>query len=392
MISKSIKFSLLTSLLLSSSLYCADGFDEEDEFSSDEIVIQKVQQEEKKDFIYFGSITTGAEYSYSHQGRLSSAKISGNLNLEYKINDKFKAKSTIKAYNDFNSEVSNDRAFDINELYVQGSIDTNIDLKIGRQIVVWGKSDNIRITDTLNPMDITKPGMVDIKDLRLGRFMAKLDYFTPIWSYNAILLLENRYSTLADKKSEYFMRPTINEPANTLENSGIAFSANANFEGQDISVYLSNQYIDNTTYKSNMLGLAYNKVINSYLIKAEVAVFDNYDSNTIKSKIDSLIGLEYSGINEGSLSLEIANKDNTIQYAVRFTQSYINQTINFTTLVSAYGKKFEDGGFIRVWVDYDYSDKISLSAGIIDYKGGNNLYFEKIKNNDRIFTSLKYSF
>jgi len=390
---KSIALSFISTLLLYSSTYAADGFDEEDEFGSDEpIVIQKVKQEEKKDFIYFGSVTASSNYSYSHQGKISSAKISANLNLEYKVNEQFKAKSTIKAYNDLYSNVTNDRDFDINELYIQGSLKSDIDIKIGRQIVVWGKSDNIRITDTLNPMDITRPGMVDIKDLRLGRVMSKVDYFTSVWSYSAILLHENRFSTLADAKSEYFMLPTVKEPSDSLNNSGLALSANAALQGQDISVYFSNQYIDNTTYKSNMLGFAYNKVISSYLIKTEIAYFDNYDSNTISSKLDALVGLEYNGISEGSISFEVANKDKDIQYALRFTQSYLNQTLDFTTLLSAYGKEFEDGGFARLWFDYDYKDDISFSAGFINYIDGKNLYFKKIKDNDRLFISAKYSF
>lgn len=388
---KSIKLSFITTLLLSSNLFSADGFDEEDEFGSDEpFVIQKVKEE--NDFIYFGSVTASSNYSYSHQGKISSAKISGNLNLEYKVNEQFKAKSTLKAYNDLYSNVTNDRDFDINELYIQGSLRRDIDIKVGRQIVVWGKSDNIRITDTLNPMDITRPGMVDIKDLRLGRVISKVDYFTSVWSYSAILLHENRFSTLPNKKSEYFMRPSVKEPSDSFKNTGLALSANATLQGQDISVYFANQYVDNTTYKSNMLGFAYNKVISSYLLKAEIAYFDNYDSSIVNSKIDSLLGLEYNGISDGSISFEVANKDKDIQYALRFTQSYLNQTLDFTTLLSAYGKEFEDGGFVRLWFDYDYKDDISLSTGFINYIDGKNLYFKKIKDNDRLFISAKYSF
>ena len=49
--------------------------------------------------------------------------------------------------------------------FVRGSLTDSLDVKIGRQIVVWGKSDNIRITDILNPMDRREPGLTDIEDL-----------------------------------------------------------------------------------------------------------------------------------------------------------------------------------------------------------------------------------
>ena len=42
---------------------------------------------------------------------------------------------------------------EIGEAWIQGSVTKNLDLKIGRQILVWGKSDNIRVTDILNPIE-----------------------------------------------------------------------------------------------------------------------------------------------------------------------------------------------------------------------------------------------
>ena len=141
-----------------------------------------------------------------------------------------------------------------------------------------------------------------------------------------------------------------------------------------------------------MIGTAYNKVIDSFLIKTELAYFDNYDTSLVDSKIDSLIGLEYNGIDEGSISIEIANKDDEIQYAVRYTQSFFNQTLDLTTLYSGFGKELDGGGFLRAWFEYDIDDSFSTEFGVISYQGGTKTNFELIKNNDRLFTSLKYSF
>ena len=392
MFSKSIKLSIIINLVLSGSLFADDGFEDEDEFGGEEIKIVQVKQEEKNQFSIYGSVTASTNYSYQNKDDISSAKLSTDINLEYKLNKDYKIKSTIKAYEDFKTNIDNDRDMDINELYLQGSINNELDIKIGRQIVVWGKSDNIRITDSLNPMDYTTPGMVDIEDLRLGRVISKIDYYINKWSISGILLHENRFSIMPKKGSDYYFNTAPNEPSNSINNTGVAFSLNGNLEGQDVAFYYSNQYIDNTIYKSNMLGIAYNKVIDSFLFKTEIAHFDNYNSDIIDAKTDALVGLEYNGISDGSISLEVANKNNDIQYALRFTQSYINQTLDFTALYSGFGKDLEDGGFIRTWFDYDINDKLSTSFGVINYLGGNVAKFEKIKDNDRIFASLKYSF
>ena len=423
MFTKSIKLSIITSILFASNIYSADGFDDEfaDDsggFGNDEVIeIVKLEKEDTKKFIINGAISFSTSYNYAHNNAsvvndfrdLSSAKLSSDLNLEYKLNNGYKIKSTLKAYKDLIYNIKDDKYqvvpkdydsdIDINELYIQGSLNNQIDIKIGRQVVVWGKSDNIRITDSLNSLDNTTPGMVDIEDLRLGTTMSKMDYFIDRWSVSGIILHENRFSKLPKYGSDYASlnqtnanNAIIEEPSNSIQNSGIALNINGNLEGEDIAFYYSNKYIDNTIYRSNMLGMAYNNVISSFLLKTEVAYFDNYDSNTVDSKIDGLVGLEYSGISDGSISLEIANKTDDIQYALRFTQSFINQTLDFTALYNGFGKDLNDGGFIRTWFDYDIDDSLSSSFGIINYLGGDVARFEMIKENDRVFASLKYSF
>jgi len=391
---------LIFNFMIATSLIANDGFGEEDEFGdSEEIEIVQTKQE-KEDFTYYGSVSALGEYSYKNKNKKLSTKLSTNIKLEYIVDEFHKIKSTIKAYKATNTGIENDSDFinqttgivcDINELSVEGTFRNGIDGKVGRQIVVWGKSDNIRITDTLNPLDNTAPGMVDIKDLRLGRNMTKLDYFYNNWNASAILIHENRFSKMPEVQSDYYMGQTPKAPSSSLV-EGIALSLNGNLEGQDISFYISNQYIDNKTYKSNMIGFAYNKVVSNFLFKTEMAYFDNYDSDMVDTKTDSLAGVEYNGIDDGSLSFEVANKDEAIQYALRFTQSYINQTLDFTALYSGFGKDLKDGGFVRVWFDYAYNDEVAINFGAIDYIGGNLARFENIKDNDRMFASLTYNF
>jgi len=392
-----LKSTIAASLLFSVNLYAEDGFD--DEFEDEPIEIVKVETKKSKAYSIYGSVTASSNYSY-RSSQITSAKVSTNTHFDYNFANGYKIKSTLKAYTDQGSNINNDNDVDLNEIFLQGSINSKLDIKIGRQIVVWGKSDNIRITDTINPMDMTTPGMVDIKDLRLGRFISKADYFlNNKWSISTMLLHENRYSTIPEFGSEYttdnknfYNMKKVEEPSNSLDNTGFAASLSGNLSGQDIAFYLSNQYIDNTTYRSNMLGAAYNKVIDSFLLKTEVAYFDNYDSDTIDSKIDSLAGVEYNGINDGSISFELANKNNTTQYSVRFNQSYLNQTLDFTTLYSEFSDKLFNDGFVRSWVDYDIDDKLTVSFGIIDYMGSDDPQFKLIKDNDRVFTSLIYNY
>ncbi len=388
-----VKLSIATTMALSISTLNADEFDDDGFGGEEEIKI--VKQEAKKPYSLYGNIKTSTSYNTSKNEGISSLKLSTNTHLDYDINDKMKFKSTLNAYIDDKIDIKDDYDIDLNEAYIQMKLTSKIDFTIGRQIVVWGKSDNIRITDNLNPMDLTTPGMTDIKDLRLGRFMSKLDYATSNrWDISTIILHENRYSTMPQSGSEYYIPVQFpNEPSNSIDNSALAISASANLQGSDIAFYALNDWVDNKTYKTNMLGFAYNIVKGSYLFKTEAAYFDNYDSDLEDSKIDALAGIEYTGFTDTTLSFELANKNDQIQYALRATKSYINNTLDLTLLYNVYGKSLDEGGFVRAWADYDINDQFTSSVGYINYLNSKQRnYFDSIEDKDRLFASLAYNF
>ena len=81
------------------------------------------------------------------------------------------------------------------ELWVEGPLLPDLDLKLGRQIVNWGRSDTLRVLDVLNPVDNREPGLLDLVDLRLPVGMAKLSYYPfPGWSVTGIAIPEIRFS------------------------------------------------------------------------------------------------------------------------------------------------------------------------------------------------------
>ena len=54
------------------------------------------------------------------------------------------------------------------EAYLEWNVMENLDVKLGRQVVVWGRNDSIRITDILNPLDFRRPGTLDIENLKIA--------------------------------------------------------------------------------------------------------------------------------------------------------------------------------------------------------------------------------
>jgi hypothetical protein len=406
---------LLTSLVLVMSLLVSaeEGFD--DDGFDDEIIEIFVDDTPTAKGALYGSVNLEAHYNFNNDKDLSSFKTLIDILGEYKFDNGTKLSGNLKGYHDFIYE----NEINLNELNFEVEIAKNLDFKLGRQVVVWGKSDSIRITDILNPLDNRTPGLVDIKNLRLGRTMSKLDYYVDHFNLSVIALHENRFT----ENPKSIPDLPENKPKDNLKNTGLAFSLTGVFESYDVGLYYADTYVDapylegdvlHYDNKSKMLGAAYNQVSGSYLLKAEAAHFDNIKYTSVpnvKARTDILLGMEYNGITDGSIGYEIAlrkihdyvdaigssvengyKKEEEYQQVVRFNQSYLNQTLGLSAVLSVFGVHGQDGGFTRVSLDYALDDQMSVNGGIIDYIGGDNLAINAYKDNDRIFAKMSYLF
>lgn len=427
---------VVASIVMAISLTASaeEGFD--DDGFDDEIIEVVAEHATTAKGTLYGSMDFESHYNINNDKDLSSLKALVDVIGEYRLDNGHKIKGNLKGYHDFiyasgmsnysNTPDGYENEINLNELTVEGSINSRLDFKVGRQIVVWGKSDSIRVTDVLNPIDNRVPGVVDIKNLRLGRVMSKLDYYFDELNLSFIALHENRFTKTASYGSDFktTVDKATNKPDDSLANTGVALSLTGAFEGYDLGLYFADTYIDKSYLdvasdtlqfdnKSKMFGVAYNQVVDSYLLKAEMAYFDQIKYTNVtdtKPRTDILIGLEYSGISDGSLSYELAyraidNYDSNIyaknngwkkqeeyQQVVRFTQSYLNQTLDLLATLSAFGKDAQDGGSARVSLDYAIDDQVSISGGLIDYLGGDSPALDTNKDNDRIFMKVSTIF
>jgi len=318
---------------------------------------------------------------------------------------------------------------ELNEAYLQGPISEKVDLKFGRQIVVWGKSDNIRVTDILNPLDLRYPGMLDIRYLRLPVTMTKLDYFWSQWNISAMLIHEPRFNRYTVYNGEFYPGsqppPPVEEPEWSWDNQQIAVSINGIFSGWDLSLYGASVFQENAhlefspnnmpyrTYdRVAMIGTAANIALGNWLIKGEGAFWEGLKySNTSdeKSRFDILGGIEYAGFSDTTISFELANrhifdfepfleggsdnqKQDWMQYALRFVRDFNNDTIHLTILISSYAIFAADGGFERFQLEYDLTDDITLTGGVVFYETGDYPGFQDIGDNDRLLFEIEYRF
>lgn len=324
---------------------------------------------------------------------------------------------------------SRESQVEFDELWLRGSLLSNLDLKLGRQIVVWGRSDNIRVTDVLNPMDYREPGMTDIEDLRLPVVMTKLDYYPAGLHLSAILLNEIRFNKDPAFGSNFYSAPSRPpediKPRSHLDNTEFALSLEQNFSGWDYSLYGAYFYNDNGHLARGnqgivreherlyMLGAAVNLVKGNWLFKGEAAWFEGFKFLALpqeeKSRLDLLLGVEYSGIHETTISLEAANrhmfdfdqilenspenpKEDDFQWALRISRDLMHDRLTMTFLASAFGLGLDQGGFQRLEGEYELTSHWHFIGGLVLYQSGEHRPFEAAGDKDRVFVKLKYSF
>jgi hypothetical protein len=307
---------------------------------------------------------------------LSRLRARLNLQLDFELPHDWKLRLSpylwydfnylIHGFDDYTREVLDEYEWevDVQDTYLEGPVLENLDLKIGRQVVNWGRSDTLRVLDVLNPLDNREPGRTDIEDLRRAVAMLKLDWHIGRnWRITGIAIPEMRFDDLPSFGTDFsgfdvsglppglpdtiffpFIFPNLIEPDH-WEDTEWAAAVSGIFEGWDISFHFAGVHEDIPRFEPPdganifeqidqgmaqvydrilLAGAGGNYTFGSWLFKAEAAWLygfeyayldwsvpggiPRFDTTDEKSRLDVMGGVEYYGFNETTLALEIVNR------------------------------------------------------------------------------------
>jgi len=95
-----------------------------------------------------------------------------------------------------------DRRVELREMYLDTYFD-NLDVRIGKQYVVWGVLEGIRIVDEINPMDFRELIIPDLLDYRIPLWTLKVNYYSEKTSYELLWIPELKFHQPAAAGSEW---------------------------------------------------------------------------------------------------------------------------------------------------------------------------------------------
>jgi len=223
----------------------------------------------------------------------------------------------------------------LKDAYFDLSYDNGVWLRAGHQVLAWGESEGLAITDVLSPVDSRAPGQAQLQDSR--EHIPAIMLSTPIAGAKLSWVLSYRAGAdrLAEEDEEFY-------PYIALKGSGVALehrNPESVFEyairwerqlnGGDITLMAAdvndNAYaiehinLEPSTAKIvfgqqrvQVLGGTANRALGDWLLRAELA---HYWGQAVElapqytwgeqNQWRSMVGVEYSGINDLSFSYEI---------------------------------------------------------------------------------------
>lgn len=133
---------------------------------------------------------------------------------------------------------------ELRELYLDMYFD-KLDVRIGKQFVVWGVLEGIRITDEVNPLDFRELILPDLLNYRIPLWTLRLDYYGDRSNVQFIWIPELKFHEPAPPGSEWeLLQDVVDEdgnlitvyPASTLENSEVGIRFSTEWLGADVSL------------------------------------------------------------------------------------------------------------------------------------------------------------
>jgi len=332
---------------------------------------------------------------------------------------------------------------ELRELYVDGFVGDTF-VRLGKQQVVWGQADGLRVLDQVNPFDFREFVLPEFEDRRI-----------PLWTANAeipvgdallqVLWIPDRtYDDVPAPGAPFaFTSPLVSpqprpgvpftiaepdRPDDLLLDGDIGARVTAFVDGWDLSAnYLFHHY-DQAVYarrltpggvriepryeRSHLVGGSASNAFGDVTLRSEIALSTNRhfqatepaaeDGVATGTEIGYVIGLDYTGVSDTLISGQVFQStlvayDEAIvrdrletQVTLKIERDFFNDTLTLGGLLI---HSLNDAdGVIQLDVDYSLRSNVRLSAGADLFYGGRDGLFGEFRDASRVTAGFEIGF
>lgn len=339
-----------------------------------------------------------------------------------------------------NNVIESNSGIELREAYMDYAADS-WDMRIGRQIIVWGKADGLTITDIISPGDYTEFLARDFDDIRTPVDVAKFRLLFDDVTLELLWLPVFKPAILPPAGTPWAYESDIPEDVNivfdesvqpevSLRNSEVAGKISLYLPGVDIALSSFYTWDDYPTlhrtvtnedgkdtihfhqeyHRLTFAGAEFSIPWKDFVLRGEGAFYNGryYEPENIRSEIlfkrnslDWMIGLDWSPGNDWSVSCQFADdlildydediKDeaNTMLTTLNVSKKFLRETLTLSNM-SYFGIN-ERELFNRTSADYALTDEIHLLCGL-DLFVGDGGTIGQYDSNDEVWAKVKYAF
>lgn len=357
---------------------------------------------------------------------------------------------TDRAYSPYSKPlfIGNSSEFELRELYVEFASD-NVYFTLGKQQVVWGKADGLKVLDIVNPQSYRDFILEDFDDSRIPQWIANIETNIGEWDAQFLWVPDQSYHILPTDGALY--TPTsplllpqpqagvssvevkpFKRPARTLMDSDVGLRLSRFWKGWDLSLNYLYQYenlpllyqrssltanglhveIEPQYRRTHVLGGSFSNAFDDWVLRGELAFFsDRYflaegfsdsDGITKGKEVSYVIGLDWAGLEStlisGQLFQSVAlnrqsatvrdKTDSTLSLLVNHT--LLNETMELRLIWLA-NTNIGDGLF-RLRVTYEWQDNLKTWVSSDTYYGSREGIFGQFDDNDRLTLGIELGF
>lgn len=315
-------------------------------------------------------------------------------------------------------------------------------MRLGKQQVVWGQADGLKVLDVVNPQNLREFNLPDFEDSRIPTSMLNVEIPTSLDSSVQLLVIPDlTFNELADPGSTFeITSPELvpaaatgvpvtvdrtQRPAGGNVESGVRWSAFVN--GWDLSANYFYYYQDNpvvyrelangqvrvtpTYERSHLAGITASNAFGDLVLRLELGgISDTYQirSDLVDRgihntpEVASVVGLDYHGITDWMISYQwfqstltdyddrIVRKRTTLRHTILLRNKSWNETLE-TRLFALLNQDHGDGQ-VRVKVGYQLADDWELWAGADLFFGDREGPFGQFRDTDRLLLGWETAF
>lgn len=352
-----------------------------------------------------------------------------NLANRAGINDRLNLSDTIEA--------------EIREAYIDTEIGSSY-LRLGKQQIVWGQADGLKVLDVLNPQSFREFILPEFEDSRIPLWSANAEVPVGDLTLQLVWIPDTTYADIPEEGAAFaFTSPLVvpvapegvpvsfqetDKPSNAFSDSDAGVKLSAFLGGWDLSLNYVYHYFDRPAVRrfitgegisvqqsyerSHLIGGTFSNVFGDFTLRGELGYSTNrYFQTTDTDDVDGVIranefayvlGIDHSGFTNWLLSAQIfqsflsnhqpgmtrASVDTSMTFLAR--RSFMNEALTAEALLL---QSLSDGdGLLQLAVTYEWKSNIRLKAGADVFYGKKEGLFGQFRERDRFTTGIEFAF